>query len=52
MIIELIKIIIGFLLWLGLLLFLLLLGISLWKALIELIADVCGKVERRGKADE
>ncbi|ADT85208.1 hypothetical protein [Thermococcus barophilus] len=51
MIMEPIKIIAGFLLWVVLLLFLLALGRSFWKALVELLADVCEEVEKRRKDD-
>ncbi|AEH25189.1 hypothetical protein PYCH_15230 [Pyrococcus yayanosii CH1] len=49
MIMELIKIIGGFLLWVVLLLFLLLLGRSFWYALLEIAAEVCNLSQRNKK---
>lgn len=49
MIMELIKTIAGFLLWLGFLLFLLAFGRSLWYALLEIAAEVCNLSQRNKK---
>jgi len=50
--IDVIETIFAVLIYLGFLFFLLKLGEAFWKALVELLADLCEEVERRGNADE